>query len=459
MPAIPLWLRTRRSLYLSFSLLLLSGIMLLHSAYGSSVFAKAATANPNTAIQFSTQSRIGFQSGDDWEPSITADRFGHVYALYKHYAITGGQNCPGCDRHLLVQRSDDGGRTWNAPRMIAPGPNKGGQFDSQIVVDLVDGRTVWASFLQYTKSVIAVVKSTDFGQTWSPVQIVSTQPPGLDKDELAVRGNTVMVAYDDNYSTFASVTLDGGKHWQSHLVFPTTQKLSLTLSAGAAIDSRGNFYISWDSFDKAHRKAGQGPVTLWVSKSTDNGQTWTRTIIGVSIGAAPICNPCGFDYFSSQMALRVGSDDTIYLLWNSNVDGIDNTPERIFFSRSTNYGRTYLLPVDISDAPFGAEHCFPAIAVGRNAGDVRIGWMDTQTGAWNVFFRKSQDGGIHFSNTTRISGFVPGYPYLTQTGFSLPYGDYFSMAVDGQNNTQVAWGEGPSYAGPGNQWVSHSIND
>jgi BNR repeat-like domain len=457
MPTISLWLRARRFLYPGLSFLLLSGILLLIPTFGSTAFAKSSTSD--TGIQFSKQLRIGFQSGDDWEPSITADRYGHVYAMYKHYAVTGGQNCSGCDKHVLVQRSDDGGRTWNAPGLIAPGPVKGGQYDSQIAVDPVDGRTIWASFLQYSNSVIAVVKSTDFGQTWSPIQIVSTQPPGLDKDELAVRGTTVVVAYDDNRNTYASVTLDGGKHWQSHLVFPTSSTLSLSLSAGAAIDSRGNIFISWDSFDKAHRKAGQGPVTLWVSKSPDNGKTWIRTIIGVSEGAAPICNACGFDYFSSQMALRVGSDDTIYLLWNSNVDGINNTPERIFFSRSTNYGRSYSLPVDISDAPFGVEHCFPAIAVGQNAGDVRIGWMDTRTGAWNVFYRQSQDGGIRFSNKVQISSFVPGYPYLTQAGFSLPYGDYFSMVVDDQNNTQVAWGEGPSYAGPGNEWVSHTINN
>src|SRR5947199_7706687 len=152
MPTIPLWLHARRSFYVSFSFLLLSGILLLIPTFGSSVFAKPSTGN--TGIQFSNQLRIGFQSGDDWEPSITADRYGHVYAMYKHYAVVGGQNCPGCDRHILVQRSDDGGRTWNAPRMIAPGPNKGGQFDSQIVVDPVDGRTIWASFLQYSQSVI-----------------------------------------------------------------------------------------------------------------------------------------------------------------------------------------------------------------------------------------------------------------------------------------------------------------
>ena len=90
----------------------------------------------------------------------------------------------------------------------------------------------------------------------------------------------------------------------------------------------------------------------------------------------------------------------------------------------------------------------------------------------NAIFAKSAtvNTGIQFSkslrigfrsgdNTVRISSYIPGYPYLTQKGFGLPYGDYFSMAVDVNNQTQKAWGEGPSYAGPGNEWVSHSIND
>ena len=85
--------------------------------------------------------------------------------------------------------------------------------------------------------------------------------------------------------------------------------------------------------------------------------------------------------------------------------------------------------------------------------------MDTRTGAWNVFFRSSIDGGDHLGPTSRVSGFVPGYPYLTKAGFSLPYGDYFQMTVDEDNNTQMAFGEGPSYAGPGNIWVSHSLGE
>lgn len=288
--------------------------------------------------------------------------------------------------------------------------------------------------------------------------IVTNRPPGLDKDELAVRGNRIIVAYDDNFNTWASISLDGGKSWTTREVFPTSKQFSLSLSAGAVIDSQGNFFISWDGFDRAHRKLGDGPSTVWVSRSSDDGRNWTRTVIDVS-GAPPPCNNCGFSYLGSQLAIRIGSDDTIYLLWNGTVDHTDFAPQRIFFSLSTNHGITYSPRVDVSDAPHGVEHCFPAITVGRNAGDLRIGWMDMRTGQWNVFYRTSLDGGIHLSPTVRISSFVPGFPYLTQAGFASPYGDYWQMTVDKDNNTQMAFGEAPSYQGPGNIWVSHQVGN
>jgi hypothetical protein len=448
---------SKHTRYFFHRLLLIPAILLLLLAYGSVAFAHSTASRSSVSLQFNTQERIGFHSGDDWEPSITTDRYGHTYALYKHYDVSGGQTCKGCNLHLLFQRSSDGGHTWTAPRPIAPVDVKGGQYDPQIAVDPVDGRTIWASFLQNSNSLIAVVKSTDFGQTWSPLRIVTNLPPGLDKDELAVRGNTIVVAYDDNYNTWASISLDGGMHWGTRQVFRADAHFSLPLSSDAAIDSHGNIFISWNSFDNQHRQFGDGPVTLWVAKSSDNGKDWTRTIIDVS-GAPPPCNNCGFAYLSAQMALRIGSDNTIYLLWNGTVDRTNFAPERIFFSRSTNDGQTYSPRVDISDAPAGVEHCFPAIAVGQASGDVRIGWMDTRTGAWNVFYRASSDGGIDFSSTVYISSFVPGYPYLTPQGFGSPYGDYFSMVVDDTNNTQAAFGEGPSYAGPGNIWVAHSLS-
>jgi hypothetical protein len=446
-----------------FRLLALLGLVIVIAIYSSFVRVQSASASVYRGgdQHFSVQTRVGFHSGDDWEPSITTDRFGHVYVLYKHYDVSGGGTCQGCGLHMVFQRSDNEGETWTAPRAIAPGPIKGnsGQDDPQIVVDPGDGSTVWASFMQnFPKAEIEIVKSTDFGETWSKPRVISDLPPGLDKDELTVRGDTIAVGYDDGANTWASVSLDGGAHWTTHLVFPTSSRFGMSLSAGGVIDSHGNIYFSWNSFDQAHSKKGNGPVTLWITKSTDNGLHWTRTVFGMS-GAPPPCHPCGYSYFSAQNALRIGADDTLYVLWNSSVGHANFAPERIYFARSTNGGQTFSPRVDVSDAPNGVEHSFPALITGNNPGDVRISWMDMRTGKWNVFYRSSQDGGRHFSPTLRISSFVPGYSYLTTAGFNLPYGDYYQLAVDEDNNTQMVFGEGPNYQGPGNIWVSHQTDN
>jgi hypothetical protein len=435
--------------------------MLVIGLFGGTALAQRATSQHDGDQHFTKQARIGFQAGDDWETSLTHDRFGHLYAMYKHYDVPGGQTCNGCNLHMVFQRSDDGGSTWSTPRAVAPGPIKGksGQDDSQIVVDPVDGRTVWASFMQnFPKAHIEIVKSTDFGATWSVPVVVDNLPPGLDKDELLVRGDEVVVGYDDGTNTWASISFDGGNHWATHEIFPTSFRFGQSLAAGGGIDSHGNIYFSWNSFDQAHMKKGNGPVTLWISKSSDNGVHWTRTIFGVSGAPAP-CHPCGFSYLSAQDAISIGSDDTIYLLWNSSVDKTNFAPERIYFARSTDGGRTFSKRMDVSDAPLGVEHCFPAIITGKQAGDVRLAWMDTRTGAWNLFYRTSLDGGMHLSQTTRISGYVPGYSYITKKGFNLPYGDYFQMTVDEENHTHIAFGEGPNYQGPGNIWISNSIDN
>src|SRR5947199_10506429 len=72
----------------------------------------------HAAKGFTTQVRLGFPAGDDWEPALAADRYGHVYVLYKHYDIAGQTICSSCDLHVLLQISSDRGQTWSAPRPI-----------------------------------------------------------------------------------------------------------------------------------------------------------------------------------------------------------------------------------------------------------------------------------------------------------------------------------------------------
>jgi hypothetical protein len=406
----------------------------------------------HAATGFTTQARLGFPAGDDWEPALAADRFGHVYVLYKHYDVTGQASCSSCDLHVLLQVSSDRGQTWSAPRPIDPEPVVGGQYDSQIAVDPVDGKTVWASFLQNGKSSIAVMKSTNFGQSWTGPTIVENLQRSTDKDILAVRGATIAVAYNAAQKIYASISHDGGQTWATQLINSGSMQQGWSLGGGGGIDSLGNIYFSWDGYTQNGQ--AKGPVNLFVTESRDGGQTWSLTTMGVS-GAPYPCSNCGFAFLGAAATMTIGSDDTVFVLWNSTVDQTDTAPERIYFAKSTNRGASYSSRQDVSLAAQGVEHSFPAIATGTSSGDVRIAWMDMRTGRWNLFYRTSVDGGSTWSGETQVSSFVPGYSYLTPSGFGLPYGDYFEMSVDDRGNTQIAWGEAASYAGPGNIWTSH----
>ena len=297
------------------------------------------------------------------------------------------------------------------------------------------------------------MKSTNFGQSWSGPVIVENLQRSTDKDILAVRGQTIAVAFNAAQKIYASVSHDGGRSWATYLVNDGSTQLGWSLAAGGGIDSLDNIYFSWDGFTQ--NGGAKGPVNLYVSESRDGGQTWSLTQIGVS-GAPYPCSNCGYAFLSAQMTMAVGSDDSIYLLWNSTVDQTDYAPERIYFAKSSNHGTSYSAHQDVSLAPQGVEHCFPAVTTGASGGDVHIAWMDTRTGQWNVFYRASSTGGSTWSGETQVSSYIAGYSYLTPSGFGSPYGDYFNMAVDNRGGTQIAWGEGASYSGPGNIWTAHS---
>jgi hypothetical protein len=107
-------------------------------------------------------------------------------------------------------------------------------------------------------------------------------------------------------------------------------------------------------------------------------------------------------------------------------------------------------------SPRGANAAFPA-AVGTGRGDFRVWFMDDRNGgddAWNVWYRRSTDGGKSWGRTVRISDARSGTAYKDRAGFLEPYGDYGEIAVTSGGATVAVWGEGRSYAGPGGTWFN-----
>ena len=414
---------------------------------GQAVQAPAAGASGWTP-----QVRMGFNVGDQWEPAIAADDFGHVYILYAQYL-----GVPGCADCLsptqIFQKSSDRGATWTAPRPLQQPGERG--WDSQIQVDPVDGRTVWASWIEKTKPDVMVARSDDFGETWD-IQAVDDSNAGMDKPILAVRGDDIYVAYNHTQTIWVSFSHDRGETWTSVKAQTTGKgKIGWSLAGGGTVTPNGDVHFGWAGYEQ--NGVAKGPVNLYSSSSRDGGATWVDTLIETS-GSPPDCSAdtCGWAYLGAQLTLASDDAGTVYGLWNSGPQTPKRATERIYFAKSTDGARTWSPKVDVSSAPAGVAHAFPAI-VAQGSGDVRIAWMDARHAdgdLWNVYYRSSGNGGQTWGTELDISTFVPGLEYIQPEGFEFPFGDYYELAIDDLGATHAVFGEGISYDTPGSIWYA-----
>jgi hypothetical protein len=412
----------------------------------------AATPPP-----FSAPARLGFAAGDDWEPAIATDALGSVYAVWSHYG--DDPLCVGCPSpHTELQISRDGGTTWGDPRPLAPAATR--QDDPQIVVDPADGATLYASYMQDNKSSQYVARSDDHGANWTPVLVDDLQR-GTDKDILAVRDGHVYLSYHAGQKIYVSASHDAGATWTVQRPVASTSQIGVSLGSGGTVAPDGSVHFAWNGV----RRNGQakGEVNLYVTSSSDGGATWSSSLVDTS-EAPPVCGCPGWDYWGPQMALASDADGTLFVLWNANRQRY--APSDLFFASSSDGGATWSAPATVSGAPTEANEAFPAI-VATGSGDVRIAWMDDRNGfdaggndpdaRWNTYYRTSADGGTSWSDELQLSAYQAGFSYkLDQPldGYLQPYGDYFELDIDAAGRTHALWGEGNSYAGPGNVWYA-----
>jgi hypothetical protein len=427
------------------------------------VFFWCAAPLHSSAQVFGTPIEAGYPAGDDWEPAIISDASGNLYVAITHASVAEEQKGVYYTQ-MMYQKSTDGGANWSAPAVVNPccpaNRNEEGQFDPWFTLG-PDGQTVSFAFIQnYSDATEDFTTSSNGGETWSTPIDVSSKPAPLDKTVLVSKGALFAYAYTDyNSNILASISTNGGDTWKTYVIANIPGDLTQMLASGGGIDSEGNIYFTWDAtWGKKHKPA---PAAVWITKSADLGVSWTTTNIAYS-GLPPACSSCqDREFFAPQINMTVGADDTLYLIWNSTPPGdlTNGANERIYFATSRDHARTFSDAQNISDAPAMATHCFPTVVSGATPGDVRVAWMDTRTGRWNVFYRTSTTHGRKWKQTpsVRLSTYVPGIRYLTKQGFRFPYGDYMQMTIDPKGMTHAVWGADDDMNNPGNIWVANQV--
>lgn len=283
----------------------------------TAVKAITATLNPNNPsnpIQFSTPSNLITNTSPfpldefDDKPSITADpsKPGYAYAVWDQLDFPSNQAAldafhagVAIRENLFFSMTTNGGATWTPAQNVTSFQNLYSAFGNQIVVEpdgtLVDVCTIFngsgSQPPQVGQTTLAVLRSTDGGQTWSApilgpaVEAIGIADPNtgqhvrdgeyiLDVAADPSNGNLYAVWADGRFSNFThediafSMSTNGGQTWsdpikanQTPTNIPAGNQQAFTPSV--AVAANGTVAVGY--YDFRNNTGGPGlPTDYWL---------------------------------------------------------------------------------------------------------------------------------------------------------------------------------------------------
>ena len=177
---------------------------------------------------------------------------------------------------------------------------------------------------------------------------------------------------------------DSGKN------FSTPINLSNDKGASAASQiaaSHNNVYVTW--WDNT-----TGNWEVLSRASNNNGTVFLDAVMLKGIGRSPMkhLNSPSSNTTSVDTIVAAVTGNKEYVAWWDNTTG----NWEVFLAKSTNGGKTFVSPIDISNSPDASSVGARIAAQGSN---VYIAWMDIKpNGQKQVMFRASNDNGRTFGN-------------------------------------------------------------
>jgi hypothetical protein len=393
---------------------------------------------------------------DDWEPAIAADpKASYVYVLATRYGAPKpcAGNCP--TPWIALEISTDNGVTWSEGKPLCACKGSG-QFDPIIEVVPSNGH-VYALYMNGFN--VLFTKSTDHGKTWSAPVATWGNVSWNDKPVIAMSddGKDVYVSFNGptGGDPWAAQSHDAGATW-SQVKLVDSSRYFFAFDADVAPDGTVYFAESSILYGGGGNKGTtpSGTVDHHAFISRDKGATWeNRTVASVEPGVACDAAGCTPDFYLGHGVLSVDANGAVAYLYDGAATA--GGPQTISARKSTDKGVTWSAAVGLSKA--GENATAPAVE-SRGNGDVRAFYYETSGGgnddAWNIWYRRSADGGATWATPVKISDAPGGAAYKTPAGFLEVYGDYGEIAITHRGKAIATWGEGLSYTGPGGVWIN-----
>ncbi len=296
------------------------------------------------------------------DPCIIVDTAGNFYYFHLSYENGG----PWIDR-IYSQKYDFNNDTWSNGTYMGKNGAKA-QDKPWATVDSSNNNiyVTWTQFDKYGTSDtnkfsnIHFSKSTDAGETWTVAKKINeVSGDCVDRDETtegavpAVGPNgEIYVAWAGPVGIVFNRSYDEGETWLDTNIFINSQPggwdydipgisrangLPITCCDISNSENRGTIYINWSD-----QRNGPDDTDVWISKSTDGGNTWSDAIRVND-------DPPGKQQFFTWMTIDQTTGEIVIVFYDRRNYDDNNTD--VYIARSTDGGESFD-NVKISESPF-----------------------------------------------------------------------------------------------------------
>ncbi len=222
-------------------------------------------------------------------------------------------------------------------------------------------------------------RSTNQGKSWGTDTRLTSNTGESRYPSVSTDGQMLHLVWrdarDGNPEIYYKKSTDTGLTWGTDTRLTTDSGVSLPPSMTV---SGSTVQVVWND-DRT------GNFEIWYKRSPDNGSTW-----------GPDVQLTNNSFYSMQPTITALGTD-VHVAWHDNRDGEGGS--EIFYKRSTDGGLTWEADTRLTNRT--GESRYASLQVTPLA--VHLVWSDQHSGNWKIYYKRSTNRGVSWSQDTLIS--------------------------------------------------------